>query len=166
MHFASLLIPASVSLPIVVSYIAGARYLRRPDSANPRVGFTSKRRLSLRRAATRPQWIDAAELRRLVAADPELVVFHLLDDDPSEFRTSPFENEIALTLPQLEEALPWMPRGKKFAIYQADGITPELAKRLSAITQGRKALLLCGKVSAVSATFDRIDYGIISGNCS
>lgn len=168
MNFTSLLIPAGISLPIIVSYMAAARYLRRAGSAGPRAGLATGQRtsphLSTSRAhASNPEWIDAAELRRLTAADPELVVFHLLDDDPAEFRARPFENEIPVTLPQLEEALPWMPTGKNFAIYQSDGITAELAKRLSAITRGRKALLLCGKISTVNAT---IDQRMVSGVCN
>jgi len=45
----------------------------------------------------------------MIDADPELVVFHLLDD-PSEAGSKRFETEIGVTLPQLEEALVWMPK--------------------------------------------------------
>jgi hypothetical protein len=163
MHPASLLVTTGVAFPIIVSYFAAARYLGRKDPADSTFGITGKRRISQQIAATRLQWIDAAELKRLVASDPELVVFHLLDDDPGEFRTKPFESEIGVTLPQLEEALPWMPRGTRFAIYQADGITPELAKRLSAITRGRQALLLRGKIPPVS---NRLNHRVVSRTCN
>jgi hypothetical protein len=65
-----------------------------------------------------------------------------------------FETEIGVTLPQLEEALVWMPGGTQFAVYRVDGIAPGLAQRLSAMTQGRQVLLLAGRFSPASERFD------------
>jgi hypothetical protein len=127
-----------------ISYWAVIGTIRQRKSAGGNFGIAGRRRNSPRITGGRLRWIDAAELKRLVAADPELVVFHLIDDDPSEARSKQFDSEVCVTLPQLEEALPWMPRGTRFAVYRLDGISTALAQRLAAITQGREALFLSG----------------------
>jgi hypothetical protein len=135
-----------------ISYWAVIRTIRQRKSAGGNFGITGRRRNSPRIVGSRLHWIDAAELKRLVAADPELVVFHLIDDDPSEASPKQFDSEVCVTLPQLEEALPWMPRGTRFAVYQLDGISPALAQRLAAITRGREAFFLSGGLTTVFAS--------------
>jgi hypothetical protein len=142
MNHASFWLTTSVVFLILVSYLVAARFLKERQGAAGRFGVTGKRRLGQRVTGNWLRWIKADELKRLIDADPELVVFHLLDHDPSEAGSKRFETEIGVTLPQLEEALLWMPRGTRLAVYRVDGIEPELAQRLSGMTQGRQVLLL------------------------
>jgi hypothetical protein len=150
--------PASLSaivfvvFTISISYWAVIRAVGQKKCAGGNFGVTGRRRISQRIGGNRLRWIDAVELKRLIDANPELVVFHLIDDDPSEARSKHFDSEVCVTLPQLEEALPWMPRGTRFAVYRLDGISPALAQRLAAITQGREALFLSGGFAQVFAS--------------
>jgi hypothetical protein len=163
MNHASLLLTGSVVFPILVSYLVAARYLKGRQGAAGRFGVIGRRRLAQRVTGSRLRWIKADELERLIDADPELVVFHLLDDDPAKAGSKQFETEIGVTLPQLEEALPWTPRGTRLAVYRVDGISPELAQRLSGMMQGRQALLLAGRFSPASERFDGRLAGRIFG---
>ncbi|MGB6688918.1 MAG: hypothetical protein WBE76_13880 [Terracidiphilus sp.] len=155
MKLASLLLTRSVVFPILVSYLVAVRYLEHRHGAAGRFGVIGRRWPAQRITGSRLRWIKADELKRLIDADPELVVFHLLDDDPAEAGSKRFETEISVTLPQLEEALPWMPRGTRFAVYRVDGIALELTQRLSGMTQDREVLLLAGRFSPASERFDR-----------
>jgi hypothetical protein len=150
MNLASFLLTTGVVFPIMVSYLIAAQYLQRRHGAAGRFGFVGRRWLAQRITGSRLRWINADELERLIKGDPELVVFHLLDDDLAEDGSKRFETEVGVTLPQLEEALPWMPRGARFAVYRVGGIAPKLAQRLSGIAQGRQALLLAGRFSPAS----------------
>jgi hypothetical protein len=153
MNLASLLLTTSVIFPILVFYLLAVRYLEHRHGAAGRFGLTGRRWLAQRITGSRLRWIKADELKRLVDADPDLVVFHLLDDVAVE-GSKRFEAEIGVTLPQLEEALVWMPEGTRFAVYRVDGIALELAQRLSDMTQGRQVLLLAGRFSPASEHFD------------
>jgi hypothetical protein len=150
MNLASLLLTTSVVFPIMVSYLVAVWYLQHRHGAAGRFGFIGRRWLAQRITGSRLRWINADELKRLINADPELVVFHLLDDDLAEAGSKRFETEVGVTLPQLEEALPWMPRGARFAVYRVNGIAPDLAQRLSGMTQGRQALLLADRFSTAA----------------
>ena len=154
MNLASLLLTTSVVFPILVSYLVAVRYLEHRHGAAGRFGVIRRRWLEQRVTGSRPRWIKADELKRLIDADPDLVVFHLLDDASAAAGSKRFETEIGITLPQLEEALPWMPRGTRFAVYRVDGIAPELAQRLSDMTRERQVLLLAGRFSQPSERFD------------
>lgn len=148
MNLASLLLATVIVFPIVVSYLVVVRYFEDRRRAAERFGVIGRRRLAQRITGSRLRWIKADELKRLIDADPELVVFHLLDLARAEVASKRFETEIGVTLPQLEEALPWMPRGTRFAVYRVNGIAPELAQRLSGMTQGRQVLLLAERFPA------------------
>jgi hypothetical protein len=154
MNLASLLLTTGIVFPILVSYLVAVRYFKDRHGAAGRFGVIGRRRLAQRIMGSRLRWIKADELKRLINADPELVVFHLLDLEPAEAASKQFEIEICVTLPQLEEALPWMPRGTRFAVYRADGIAPKLAQRLSRMTQGCQVLLLAERFLPVSDRFD------------
>ena len=115
-----------------------------------------KSRISRRAAGGRFRWIDTAEFSRLRNSDPELTVFHLIDYSASDYPARPGCGEVFVTLPQLEEALPWIPRGSRFAIYRPEGIDSAFSKRLAAITRGRKVLLLVGDLPQTANGFDQI----------
>jgi hypothetical protein len=153
MNHASFLLTASVVLPIVVFYLLAVRFLEHRHGAEERFGVIGRRWLAQRITGSRLRWIKADELKGLIDADPELVVFHLLDD-PAEAGSERFETEIGVTLPQLEEALVWMREGTRFAVYRVDGIALELAQRLSGMTQGRQVLLLADRFSLATERFD------------
>jgi hypothetical protein len=144
MSLASLSAIVFVVFAMSISYWAVIRAVEQKKCPDGNFGVTGRRRILQRIARSRLHWIDAVELRRLIEADPELVIFHLIENDPWDARREQFDSEVCVTLPQLEEALPWMPRGTRFAVYQLDGISPALAQRLAAITQGREALFLSG----------------------
>jgi hypothetical protein len=154
MNHASLLLTTSVVFPILVSYLVAVRYLEHRHGAAGRFGVIGRRWLAQRITGSRLRWIKADELKRLIDADSELVVFHLLDFEPAEAASKRFETEICVTLPQLEEALVWMPGGTRFAVFRVDGIAPGLAQRLSGMTQGGRMLLLAGRFSPASERFD------------
>jgi hypothetical protein len=141
MSLSSLLLSISVIFSILVFYPLVLKYLEHRREAAQRFGGIGKRYLAQRITRSRLQWIKADELERMIDADPELVVFHLLDDR-AEAAAKRFEAEIGVTLPQLEEALPWIPQGTRFAVYRVGGIAPKLAQRLSCRTQGHQVLLL------------------------
>jgi hypothetical protein len=155
----SLLQTVGIVLFILVSFLAAfylvsPRFFKNRRGAAGRFGIIEKRRLAQRITGSRLRWIKADELKRLIDADPDLVVFHLLDLEPAETASKRFETEIGVTLPQLEEALPWMPQGTRFAVYRVNGIAPELAERLSGIAQGRQVLLLAERFPPSSERFD------------
>jgi hypothetical protein len=152
MNLASLLLTTSIGFPILFSYLLAVRYLEHRHEAGT-FGVIGRRWLAQRITGSRLRWIRADELKRMIDAGPELVVFHLLDD-PAEAESKRFETEIGVTLPQLEEAMVWMPGGMRFAVYRVDGIAPGLAQRLSGMTQGRQMLLLAGRFSPASERFD------------
>src|ERR1700722_20402128 len=122
MNLASLLLTTIVVSPILVSYLVAVRYLERRHRAAGRFGVIGKRWLAQRVTGSRLRWIKADALNRLTDVDAELVVFHLLDNDPAEAGSKRFENEIGVTFPQLEEAVRWMRPGTRFAVYRVDGI--------------------------------------------
>jgi hypothetical protein len=158
MNLASLLLTSSVVFPILVSYLLAVRYLEHRHRTAGRFGVVGRRWPTQRITGSRLRWIRADELKRMIDADPELVVFHLLDD-PNEAVSRRFETEIGITWPQLEEALVWMPEGTRFAVYRVNGIAPELAQRLWGMTQGRQVLLLAERFSPVSEWSDRRTAG-------
>lgn len=153
MHPASLILVTGACFPVVLAYVVAVRSLTCREGREKRFGVTGRSRSPRRMIGNRLQWINAAELLSMVKTDPEMVVFHLLDD-PSNAEPKRFETEVEVTLPQLEEALPWMPRGTRFAVYRVNGISPELAIRLSGITEGHSALLLEGTMSSGTVRFD------------
>jgi hypothetical protein len=163
MNLASLLLTTIVVSPILIFYLVAVRYLERRHREAGRIGVIGKRWLAPRITRSRLRWIKADELKRLIDVDPDLVVFHLLDDDPAEARSMRLETEIGVTLPQLEEAVRWMQRGTRFAVYRVNGIAPELAQRLSSMTQGRQVLLLKERLSPASERFDGHLAGQIFG---
>jgi hypothetical protein len=118
MNLVSLLLTTSIVFPILASYLVAVRYIEHRHGAAGRFGVIGRRRLAQRITGSRLRWIKADELKRLIDADPELVVFHLFDDDPEKAGSKRFETEIGVTLPQLEEALVWMPGGTRFAVYR------------------------------------------------
>jgi hypothetical protein len=115
-----------------------------------------KSRISRRAAGGGFRWIDSAELSRLRDSDPELTVFHLMDYSAPHSSARPRCGEVFVSLPQLEEALPWIPRGSRFAIYRPEGINSALSKRLASITRGREVLLLAGDLPQTANGFDLI----------
>jgi hypothetical protein len=141
MSLASLLLSISVVFVILGFYSLVLWHLGHRGGAVRRFGGIGKRWLAQRITGSRMRWIKADELERMIDADPELVVFHLLDD-PAEPASKRFKAEIEVTMPQLEEALPWIPQGTRFAVYRVGGIAPIIAQRLSCRTQGRQVLLL------------------------
>ncbi len=95
--------------------------------------------------AGRVRQIDAAELRRLSALEPELTVFHLSDrHTPSETRAARLPGELIVTWSQLEEALRWAPHGARIVIYRAEGVDQSQTRRLAAYAHTHEVLLLCG----------------------
>jgi hypothetical protein len=155
MNLASLLLTTIVVSPILISYLVAVRYLERRHRAAGRFGVIGQRWLAQRVTGSRLRWIKADELKRLIDFDPDLTVFHLLDDDRAETGSKRFENEIGVTFPQLEEAVRWMRPGTRFAVYRVAGIAPELVQRLSGMTQGHQVLLLTERFSPASERVDR-----------
>ncbi len=94
-------------------------------------------------------WVSAAELSRLITSDPDLVLFHLVDGEPSPVKNAHVPSQLAVSLQELEETLPWIPYTSRVAIYRNDGIDKALARKLSAVLHGREALLLSGIVPPI-----------------
>jgi hypothetical protein len=107
-------------------------------------------------ASNKVRWMSATEISKLMTSDPDLVVFRLIDDDSPMHRSNLLPNELSVTLPELEEALPWIQRASRLAIYRPGGIDPFLERRLAAILHGRNAILLSGKMEILPGRFDQI----------
>ncbi len=145
------------------SVFAAIAIVRAKIKLGKRLSHAGKRKLvTLRDTVTRRalerriRWIDAAELSRLIRSDSDLTVFHLIDFAPPAGLERPMHGELFVTLPQLEEALPWMPDGSRFAIYRPGGIDPALSKRLATMVRGRTALLVVGVLPSAAGNFEEM----------
>jgi hypothetical protein len=128
----------------LVSAIVGIRRLLRERKGIGKpvpMHATSKRKR--RDSVHRVRWTNADELAEMSKLHPGLVVFRLVSEGFSRQRLNAVQAEHDVTLAQLEEAVPWIPRGDKLAIYlPGSGIDSSVEKRLRAILCDREALLL------------------------
>jgi hypothetical protein len=87
-------------------------------------------------------WIDAAEFARLATADPDLVVFCLIDGFSPDCEQMRTPGVVPVTVEELEDTLVWIPLVSRVAICRMGGVNDKLAKQLAAILHGRVAFLL------------------------
>jgi hypothetical protein len=87
------------------------------------------------------RWTTAAELSSLMNSDPDMVALRLIDEESSTDRVNRLTGELDVTLSELEEALPWIPRDSRLTICRPGGIDADLERRLIMILRGREALL-------------------------
>lgn len=126
-----------------VRAVAGGDTARRVRWARVGSAFHAASRISGRR---RLHWVDTAELSCLMASDPELVIFRLVEGDSKQDWKQRNPNDISVTLNELEKTLAWIPHSSRIALYRAGGLNASLVRRLSAIMGGRDVLLLQGEV--------------------
>lgn len=156
MHIAFIL--ASVCVACVVLGIYATRSTRHEKRAGAIKGISLAPTTSIPQSAIKRRLcrINAKELSQLIRTDPELTIFHLHDGSFSHIQSKRLRGELAVTLRELEETLPWIPRGSRIAIYHPGGVDPSLNRRLSAIMHGRQAFLLSGPLPSAAETFDQI----------
>jgi hypothetical protein len=97
--------------------------------------------------------VAAADLPHLIVPDAELTVFHLIEGRPPRDPHVWGCGDVFVTLPQLEQALPWVPYGTRIAVYRPGGFDRDLTRRLSAIACGREALLVSGHIVDAAERF-------------
>jgi len=120
------------------------------------VNIPAETRIPPRAAMHKLHWVSASEFSRLITSDPDLVLFHLVDGSSQWTRSGQAPSQLAVSLQQLEETLPWIPYTSRVAIYRNEGIDPALARKLSAVMHGREALLLSGMVPPITEKFDEM----------
>lgn len=121
-------------------------------------GFVAAARIPGKVDGRRLRWISPRELAQMVATDPELVVFCLVEG-PQASHAEEIPGQVTVTLPQLEETLPWIPAGSRIALYRAGGIDAVLARRLAAMTRGRETYALSGSLRAMPLLADLTEFG-------
>ena len=107
-------------------------------------------------AANKLRWIGATELSQLMSSDPDLVVFRLVDEESRKDRSRLLPGELEITLPELEEALAWIPQGSMVIIWRPGGFDSELERRLATILNGHEALLVSGTPEQTAEEFDQM----------
>lgn len=109
-----------------------------------------------RHAMHKLHWISATQLSHLITTDPDLVLFHLVDGGPTPASNTHTPSQLAISLEELEETLPWIPYTSRVAIYRNEGIDMALARKLSALMRGREALLLSEMVPPITEKFNEM----------
>ena len=107
-------------------------------------------------AKVRLHWADTAEISRLIASDPELVIFRLIEIASMRDQPQLHPGYLSVTLKELKETLPWIPHSSRIAIYRMGGIDSALVRRLSAVLQGRDVLLLKDPVPPMISGFQMV----------
>lgn len=102
--------------------------------------------------------IDAHGLPHLMSSDSDLTVYHLVTGGPLSHREENTQGKLMVTLPQLEEALPWIPEGERIVIYEPNGLDPASIQRLLAITRGHEVVLVSGSTGEA-----RVAHGEMGG---
>lgn len=101
----------------------------------------------------RLRWISADELVRLITADPEMILFRLVDHNADLGRPQGPPGYLSVTLEGLREALPWIPLSSRIGLYRQGGLDSEQVGRISNILCGREVLLVSD--AAVPAVLDQ-----------
>ena len=142
---------AVCTIPVIFRAMKG-RSIKR-ESMITRIRITAATRNPRPISGHRLHWIGAEELARMVASDPDLVVFCLVEGLPAR-RHNEIPGQLNVTWSQLEVTLPWFPAGSRIGIYRARGIDSALARKLAALTQGRETFLMSGSPREVESAAD------------
>lgn len=145
----------------IFSTIVGIRRAlsRRKDgrhSATRAVTIRATNKRPRRVAVHKLRWISATELLQLMSSDPDLAVFRMVDEGSRKDRSRLLPGELEITLPELEEALAWIPQGSMVIICRPDGFDSELERRLATILRGHEALLVSGTSEQPAGKFDEM----------
>jgi hypothetical protein len=101
-------------------------------------------------------WITPSDLLQAMGSDAELFIFQLIDDEHS-FDWNQWERgTVLVTLPQLEEAIPWVSQRNKIVIYRPFGIDSNISQRLSALARKREVFVVAQNIAAAPRRFDRM----------
>jgi hypothetical protein len=90
--------------------------------------------------------MNATEFSKLVNSEPDTVVFQLIDGTGPSTYSKLVWGEVAVTVEQFKDSLPWIPHGNRIVLYRPGGIDAAVARRICAIANGREVLLLSGNV--------------------
>jgi hypothetical protein len=94
----------------------------------------------------RAVWVDATEFSKLINSEPDTVVFHLMDGTGTRTYFRLVRGEMAVTLQEFKDTLPWIPRRSRIALYRPGGIDAAIARQICAVADGREVLLLAGNL--------------------
>jgi hypothetical protein len=97
--------------------------------------------------------IAAADLPHAIVPSTDLTIFHLIEGRPPRNPIIWGCGDVFITLPELEEAIPWIPCGTRIAVYRSGGFDRALTRRLSAISRGREVLLVSGNIVDAAEKF-------------
>ena len=98
------------------------------------------------RTPSRILWLTTNDFLKLIVYDHEAVVFRLLDGTGTNGRCGVTGAEVAVTMQQFKDTLPWIPTQSRIVIYRPGGIDAAIARRLTAIARGRDLNLLSGSL--------------------
>jgi hypothetical protein len=98
------------------------------------------------RVPSRAVWITATEFSKLVNSEPDTVVFQLIDGTGPTRYSRLVGGEVAVTVEQFKDSLPWIPHRNRIVLYHPGGIDAAVARRICADTNGRQVLLLSGNL--------------------
>ncbi len=101
-------------------------------------------------------WITPADLLLAMSADTELFIFQLIDDEQS-FDWNQWERgTVLVTLPQLEEAIPWVSQRHSVVVYRPSGIDSNISQRLSSIARIREVFVVAQDIASASRRSQRL----------
>lgn len=99
---------------------------------------------------SRAVWVNATEFSKLTNSEPDLVVFHLIDGNGTRTYFKLIRGELAVTLQEFKDTLPWIPQQSQIALYRPGGIDAAIARQICAVANGREVLLLSGNLPGQS----------------
>jgi hypothetical protein len=80
-----------------------------------------------------------------------------LIDDEQSFDWNQWERgTVLVTLPQLEEAIPWVSQRHRVVVYRPSGIDSNVSQRLSAIASKREVFVVARNIANPLHRFDRL----------
>lgn len=99
-----------------------------------------------KRVPSRAVWVNATEFSKLINSEPDTVVFHLIDGTHTTTYFKLVRGELAVTLQEFKDTLPWIPQRNRIALYRPGGIDAAIARQICAVANGREVLLLSGNL--------------------
>jgi hypothetical protein len=115
----------------------------------PSPGILKPPERSPQRFPGRIHWLTTNDFLKLIVYDHEAVIFHLLDGTGTSDRCGVTRGEVAVTMQQFKDMLPWIPTESRIVIYRPGGIDAAITRRLTAIARGRELNLISGSLPSL-----------------
>ena len=135
--FGLLLMCAACALIGISRGLLNSREERKRAQNSPAPGDRVEQRVN-----SRAVWVNATEFSKLINSEPDTVVFHLIDGTDASTYFKLVRGEMAVTLQEFKDTLPWIPQRSRLALYRPGGIDAAIARQICAVAGGREVLLL------------------------